>query len=145
MPVEKTYHPNGTLRSEQSMLNGRPHGSGRSWYANGQLQSETPFSEGMMHGVCRYWAPDGRELGSFQMSHGTGTFRTWYDDGRLRTEVSTVRGLPTGRLRHWDEAGELTEGFMYKGRKISRKRYEKVAALDSSLPAYDETTQATNS
>ncbi len=143
MTTEKTYHPNGTIRSEQPMVNGRPDGLGRSWYPNGQLQSETPFRDGIMHGICKFWAPDGRALGSFEMVHGTGTFRTWYDDGRPRTEVSTVRGLQTGRLRHWDEAGELTEALMYKGRKISRKRYDSLAALDSSLPKYDETTQNT--
>ncbi len=61
-------------------------------------------------------------------------------------ELSNPRShLPTGRLRQWDEAGELTEGFMYKGRKLSRKRYESLAALDSSLPKYDETTQNTRS
>lgn len=126
-------------------MQGRAHGLGHSWYPNGQLQSETPFSDGILHGVCKYWAPDGRLLGSFEIVHGTGTLRTWYDDGHPRTEVSMVRGLPTGRLRHWDEAGELTEEFMYKGRTISRKRYERLAALDSSLPNYNETTQNTRS
>jgi uncharacterized protein len=125
-------------------MNGRPHGLGRSWYPNGQLQSETPFCEGVMHGLCRYWAPNGQPLGSFEMAHGTGTFRTWYDDGRPRTEVSTVRSVPTGRLRQWDEAGELTEVFMYKGRKVSRERYDRLAALDSTLPKYDEITHDTH-
>jgi antitoxin component YwqK of YwqJK toxin-antitoxin module len=73
------------------------------------------------------------------MVDGTGTFRTWYDDGRPRTEVSAVRGLPTGRVRHWDKAGEIiADGFMFKGRKISRKRYGSLAALDKDLPRYDE-------
>jgi hypothetical protein len=94
MPTRKTFHPNGTLRSEQLMVNGRSHGLGRSWHPNGQLQSETPFCDGIMHGVCKFWAADGQPLGSFEMVHGTGTFRTWYEDGRLRTEVSSVRGLP---------------------------------------------------
>jgi antitoxin component YwqK of YwqJK toxin-antitoxin module len=140
MSAEKTSHPNGTLRSEQPVVNSRPDGLGRSWYANGQLQSETPFCDGIMHGVCKFWAADGQPLGSFEMVHGTGTFRTWYEDGRLRTEVSSVRGLPTGRARQWDEAGKLTEAFMYKGRKISKKRYIAMAAVDGTLPKYDDET-----
>ena len=125
------------------MANGRPHGVGHSWYPSRQLQSETPFQDGVAHGVWKHWAEDGRLLGTFEVVEGTGLFHTWYDDGRPRTEVSTVRGLPTGRVRHWDEAGEITDGFMFKGRKISRKRYASLAASDRSLPRYDDVDQKT--
>ena len=125
------------------MENGRPHGVGRSWYPSGQLQSETPFRDGVAHGIWKHWADDGRLLGTFEMVDGSGTFHTWYDDGRPRTEVSAVRGLPTGRIRHWDEAGEITDGFMFKGRKISRKRYENLAMSDRSLPRYDAIDEKT--
>jgi len=37
----------------------------------------------------------------------------------------------------------LTQDFRYKGRKISRKRYDALAALDSSLPRYDDTETKT--
>jgi antitoxin component YwqK of YwqJK toxin-antitoxin module len=68
------------------------------------------------------------------VARNAGIFRKWYDDGKLESETYMVRGLPTGRLRHWDEAGELIEAYFYKGRRISQKKYESLAAIDTSLP-----------
>ena len=95
------------------------------------------MQHGIAHGTCKQWAQDGRLIGTFDIADGTGIFKKWYDDGKLESETYMVRGLPTGRLRHWDEAGELTEAYFYKSRRISRKKYESLAAVDKALPRYD--------
>ncbi len=52
-------HPNGQLRSEYPMKNGRPHGLVREWWDNGQPSTETHFENGQRHGSNRYWNREG--------------------------------------------------------------------------------------
>ena len=41
----------------------------------------------------------GRLLGKYSMTRGTGLQRAWHDNGQLQMEVSTVRGEFCGRNR----------------------------------------------
>lgn len=60
--IAQDRHPNGQLRSEYPMKNGRPHGVVREWWDNGQPSTETHFENGQRHGRNRYWNREGRLL-----------------------------------------------------------------------------------
>ena len=60
--IAQDRHPNGQLRSEYPMKNGRPHGLVREWWDNGQPSTETHFDEGKRHGSNRYWSKEGKLL-----------------------------------------------------------------------------------
>jgi antitoxin component YwqK of YwqJK toxin-antitoxin module len=122
--VTRLFHPNGALRAEIPLQNGRPHGLRKDWHLNGTLAAEIPFENGLQHGVTKAWATDGRLLGEYVMEHGVGTFKSWYDNGVLSQEIEMRAGEPNGRQRSWDENGEFVgEAYWIKGKKLSRKKY----------------------
>jgi antitoxin component YwqK of YwqJK toxin-antitoxin module len=57
--IERTYHPNGKLQSEQPHVDGVRHGLTKYWRRNGQLESEHPYVDGKPHGVWKWWRPNG--------------------------------------------------------------------------------------
>jgi hypothetical protein len=60
--IAQDKHPNGQLRSEYPMKDGKPHGIVREWWDNGQQSTETQFESGQRHGNNRYWNREGRLL-----------------------------------------------------------------------------------
>ena len=137
--VQKFFHPNGTLRTEIHLRDGRPHGVRRAWHPNGVLAAEVPCEYGRQHGVSKFWNEKGEFLGQFELRYGTGVVKMWFDNGRLKSECHMKEGNPHGRLRGWDENGDLiTEGFWCDARHVSKKKYVELCAKDETLPRYEE-------
>jgi antitoxin component YwqK of YwqJK toxin-antitoxin module len=57
--IERTYHPNGQLRSEHTYVGGVPHGAWKWWHQNGQLGSERSYVGGVRHGMDKLWRQNG--------------------------------------------------------------------------------------
>lgn len=55
-------HPNGQLRAQYPIEQGKIHGIVREWWDNGQPSTETHFEHGLRHGSNRYWNREGRLL-----------------------------------------------------------------------------------
>lgn len=137
--VERSFYPNGQLRSEVTLVNGLPNGFTRRWYPNGVLAEELSVKGGTFEGISKRWNDKGELLGTFEVRNGTGLYKLWYDSGILQGEISYVNGNFTGRQRAWFEDRELvTEVFWIRGRKVSRKKYLEACKTDSSLPRYDD-------
>lgn len=67
--IAQDRHPNGQLRSEYPMKNGKPHGLVREWWDNGQPSTETHFENGQRHGSNRYWNREGGLLKEQMYDH----------------------------------------------------------------------------
>ncbi len=78
----------GSLWSEKDFLNGRSHGTSRTWYPSGQLQEETTFYNGLTYGPAREWD----------------------EAGQLRREGFIEYGIRV-REKKWDENGRLMEEY----------------------------------
>jgi antitoxin component YwqK of YwqJK toxin-antitoxin module len=72
MALQRFYHPNGALRFEGDIVDGKARGISRTWHPNGQLATETPMRDGNAHGTRKQWAQDGRLLGTL-VFFGSGT------------------------------------------------------------------------
>jgi antitoxin component YwqK of YwqJK toxin-antitoxin module len=57
--VERTYHPNGKLRSETPRVGGKRHGVWKWWWPDGEPSSEVPYVGGVWHGMVKYWHQNG--------------------------------------------------------------------------------------
>ena len=55
----RAYHPNGSLASEGTYLDGVEDGVWRDYHDNGQIAAEGEYSQGVEVGVWRYWNADG--------------------------------------------------------------------------------------
>ena len=136
--IQRSFHSNGSIRTEVSYENGRRNGLSRTYHTNGQVVEEVRFCNNLLHGVCKSWAVDGRFLGEYRMKHGTGTVIMWYDTGKIQAEVSFVDGLITGRQKSWDEAGEpFSTLFWIRGKKVPKSKYMDACRTDQSLPKYE--------
>jgi hypothetical protein len=109
----------------------------RAWHKNGRLASEEPYPNGLFHGICRQWDEQGRLLGKFKMTRGTGLQREWHDNGQLQMEVSTFRGEFCGRNRIWLRDGTLlSERFYLHSRAVTAAEYREAATKDKRLPRF---------
>ena len=59
MPQERTWHENGTLKSEWNYEGGKMHGVQKGWYDDGTLKYEIHYQHGKHHGPYREWYRDG--------------------------------------------------------------------------------------
>ncbi|OHV44670.1 hypothetical protein BCD48_24565 [Pseudofrankia sp. BMG5.36] len=59
---ERTFHPDGSIKSEYWNVDGARDGIGRTWYPNGQLESETQYDHAKVV-LRKRWSEDGTELG----------------------------------------------------------------------------------
>ncbi|MCA1199458.1 hypothetical protein K9B35_15920 [Sphingomonas sp. R647] len=55
----RAFHPNGSLASEGSYVDGQEHGPWRDYHANGQIAAEGEYLDGIETGIWRYWTADG--------------------------------------------------------------------------------------
>jgi hypothetical protein len=133
--VNRFFHRNGILETEQTFRGQKLHGRHRTWHRNGQIATEEYYLDGLLHGVVNQWHEDGRLLGSFEMQHGTGIQKTWHDNGKPKQEFGTAGGKFYGRNRYWLRDGMLiSDEILLDGRPVSASTYRQAAAKDSRLP-----------
>ena len=135
--VKRFYYRNGRIHREIRELDGEFHGLYRTWHFNGQLAEELRYRRGFLHGVSREWDENGRLLGSFTMTHGTGTQRYWHDNGRVRGEIDSRNGKFHGRTRVWLRDGTLVQEIYLIGNEdVTRAAYLKAARKNPDWPQY---------
>lgn len=135
--LQRTYHPNGAIRTEVTLADGVPSGITRHWHQNGVLALEMPVRFGLPEGVVKQWAENGQLLGTFEIVNGTGTQMAWHPNGQVSAEISWVGGKWTGRQRTWLSDGTLVgETFWIENNKVSRNRYFLRSEKDGSIPRY---------
>lgn len=138
--VERDYHPNGQLRWQATIKDGKPVGFVRFWYENGVLEEECFCDDdGLEHGVMKRWNKEGELLGEFHFDHGTGFQKSWYEHGQIESESYSVRGKACGRSRMWFEDGSLMGVTYYlNGFTVSKKKYLAACEKDPALPRYED-------
>ncbi len=57
---ERTFQPDGSIKSEYWNVDGARDGTGRTWFPNGQMESETQYDHAkVIH--RKLWSEDGTE------------------------------------------------------------------------------------
>jgi antitoxin component YwqK of YwqJK toxin-antitoxin module len=126
MPIVRSYHANGCVRSEVTLVDDVPHGITRHWHENGQLKSEIPVEHGKVHGIVKEWNSKGELVGSFEMIHGSGKSYAWYPDGPVLAVVEYRDGVPHGIQVTYDTDGtEIKRDYWLNGRQVSKKVYDR--------------------
>lgn len=135
--IERNFYRNGQIRIMNRLVDGKFQGVSRNWHYNGQLAEETRYRNGKLHGTTHQWSAKGQLLGSFTMSHGTGTMRHWYEDGRLCLEADLLDGKFHGRIRTWLRDGTLIqEMFCIGNSEVARAAYLEAAQSQRDWPQY---------
>ena len=137
--LKQTFHPEGGLAAEVTLINGLPNGVTRFWHANGVLAKELPVKDGVVEGIAKQWNTKGGLLGSYEIRGGCGIAKEWYDNGQLMGETTFLDGAFTGRQRDWFEDGQPAGvSFWIKNLKVSADRYQTACKDNPRLPRYDD-------
>ena len=129
--VRRTWHENGTLATEYTLVDRLIVGSYREWHDNGVLAKEEPFVGGKVHGTVRQWNREGKLLGEYTMTNGCGVKRTWSEDGSPATEFERV-SEHAARGKVWDDLGKAREVFLWNGKPISKMKFHERLATEAN-------------
>jgi len=100
------FYPDGKPRYQATIRQNNEHGTVIRFHPNGQKQSEGTYRDGRPDGTFHAWAPDGKELGSFVMKNGTGTYIEWHENGQKAWEQPMVNGQAHGTIVSWHPNGK---------------------------------------
>jgi antitoxin component YwqK of YwqJK toxin-antitoxin module len=100
-------HASGTKLEETAWRADKQHGPSQRWWPNGQKKMEGTYVDGRADGTFRAWAEDGKEIGSFTMKLGTGTFKEFNADGTVAWDQAQVDGENHGVARAYHENGAV--------------------------------------
>ena len=121
--LARSWHQNGQLESEGTLINGMMDGVVREWHPNGVLKKEETRLRGTLHGLVRKWSSKGELLGSYEMIDGRGTMFNWREDGSVETKIEVYGG---GCMHSTDYAfcdEEALETFLWNGKPVGRKKF----------------------
>ena len=109
--VSRHYFPGGGLKEEYSWLNGRRHGTAKTWYADGRPENEIPFVHGKEQGLWRRHHPNGRVMTEAPHVSGKahGVMKIYDERGVLRGEIPWQRGKEQGLAKMYHASGKLSE------------------------------------
>jgi antitoxin component YwqK of YwqJK toxin-antitoxin module len=136
--VYRHYYPNGTLKEEYSMVNGKFNGKYKAFYSNGKLQAIGEFYNGKMNGIWQYYYDSGRKQsiqeysngkivninfwgknGEQQIKEGNGVAIKYYKSEQIESIMSYRNSVLDGKCETWYPNGKkATELFYKKGKAV---------------------------
>lgn len=136
----------GRLLSATAHRNGLEHGVARQWSADGRLIGTYRMKNGTgvdlwwQEGLTRARRPYLAEVHFMRKGHRHG-FEWWLNEDQRSVYQERHWSLDDahGVEREWNEKGTLCPGFpkfYVRGRRVTRKAYERERVDDPSLPPY---------
>ncbi len=97
-PIVKETYPNGSIKAEKSLKDGKLDGTSKWFHENGKIAYEASFINGKRDGSAKEFYENGNIEVESQYKDGkiTGTKKTYYDTGELKSESLFVDGKPHG-------------------------------------------------
>lgn len=130
----RKHYDNGVLTTEMVYRDG-VRTETRHFHSNGQLSMSFQMKGDLVDGIVEQWDNEGRKLGDYILSNGSGIACLWHENGVLKSRTEMRAGMPWGLIETWDEAGEpLPKRYMLNGRFVSKAKFDagrKVSGLDT--------------
>jgi antitoxin component YwqK of YwqJK toxin-antitoxin module len=142
----KTYYPNGKLRLEAIMKDGKMNGPAKVYYETGELQWEGTLVNDLKDGLIIKYYLNGNKESEIYYKNGKehGSIKTYYESGKLKASATIIDGKENGLSKDYFETGELkSEGNYVNGlaegeQKIyfPNKKLEMHALMEKNKPIY---------
>lgn len=109
----------GTVGSkviEYEVVNGKKHGSFKTYYENGNPEMEGQIKENKNEGLWKYYYENGtlESEGNFQDDRIEGKWYWYYPTGSLREISEYQDGVRNGKIIMYDSTGTVIEEKLYK-------------------------------
>jgi antitoxin component YwqK of YwqJK toxin-antitoxin module len=125
--TRKVYYPNGALKFEVNLKNGRPEGIGKAYYGNGKVFKEIYYKDGKREGIEKMYYESGKVWAerNYKNNKREGIEKTYYVNGQLFKERNYKNNKQEGIEKTYYD-GKLISEFYYKaGKKLSEVCYDK--------------------
>ena len=112
----ETYHENGQLKTQYTLIKGKKEGVLTVFYEDGQLNNKYALVNGKAEGVSKGWHQNGRLSfeATFVNGKEEGLEKHWYENGQLRYEYAYVNGELEGLWNSWSENGQELDPICYR-------------------------------
>lgn len=122
------YYPNGNIKTEKTIINGKENGTLKSYYPNGTLKSAAYYTAGKLNGTVKVFSEDEKILfeQNFKNSIPNGVFREYDESGDIKSELFYIDGnlakKPEIKKKKKTEEPELEANLLItvKTRKLAR-------------------------
>lgn len=117
--------PDGSVRAEVRLVEGRRDGRTVKYFENGSVAEEISYADNVRHGDYRsYYLVGGglRREGSYRAGARHGTWRGYYTAGQLQEEVDYRNGERHGVLKAYAWDGVLREEADYRRGQLHGER-----------------------
>lgn len=101
--TEKEYFPDGSLKSEINLRNGKYHGEARYYYENGSPMMTCSYRNGQLDGTLMRYFQSGfrKEQQTYRDGKLNGPARVWDRFSHLIQEMNYANGKPEGTFQEW--------------------------------------------
>lgn len=101
--VNKSYYPNGTLRAEVPIKDGKKNGLARDYYADGKRRLEIEYVNSEKHGITRMYYQNGNLYEETPYKNGEiqGVKKRFREDGKPSAEAPYHDGEPCMGLKEF--------------------------------------------
>lgn len=105
--IVQEFYPEGTLKEESALLDGKRHGLWKTFYNDGKLKTEMPYHTGYPDGLSKTYYPNGnlKEETLFVQGQKKGVSREFYESGALKSESSYQDGRKLGESKNFADTG----------------------------------------
>lgn len=113
---EKTFYPDGSIKTLAEVYNSKFHGSFKAYYENGKLEIEGNYENGLMNGICNYYTADGFIYTKILFKMDTAKYKWgYYKSGKIKDEGFVKDGERAGKWIYYepmkDSIKEINEYF----------------------------------
>ena len=108
---------------ELHVINGKRHGSYKSYYENGQIKIYSNYINGVLDGSYRHYYENGQIEVDRNYINGEldGIYKSYYENGQIKLDCNGKNGEIEGVYKSYYESGNLKNQFNYKnGSKVGQ-------------------------
>lgn len=128
---EKTYYPNGSLKTVAEIANSKYHGSFKSFYEDGELEFKGSYNQGLMQGLFTYYHKPEHQFSKSEIlfRNDTAYYRKNYNkSGKLIAEGSLKENSKIGKWKYYDFEEDyvknIREVFYVNGKSHLNQNWE---------------------
>ena len=128
----KSYHKDGSLRSQGHFLEGNKTGKWSYWYDNGNLMNITHYNEeGEKHGEFKSWYKDStlEDEGIFNHGKEEGKWDFYFENGQIASSEVYKEG-ELKSFKFWDEEGNELD-------TVGRKIFERINYVNNQKHLFE--------
>jgi len=132
--VSKVYWPNGILRAEVNIKDGKPDGIAKMYFESGELQFVINYKNGKAFGTFEEYYENGilKSIANFENDEMTGSHKTYDENGTLKKAGNIKINEEEKIEKEYFESGEIAFINTFKnGQYINRKAYNRLGELIS--------------